>query len=185
MAQVKFRRVDTLPGTLDAGTFYFVDGGAYAESYLTDSTGNAKAIGNSTMINALISAQLATLSTHNAVIVADIAARDAATDGLETNEIILVLDASADSNVGSGAALYIWEAGEEEIHLIAKYENLTLDVTWDSIQDKPQELLDAISQRHTHSNKATLDQIGADGDTLTFKGAPLAGGATEWAQTDW
>lgn len=50
---VKFFKVTSLPLVLEADAFYYVANGSYAESYLTDSNGVAKRIGNSVMINEL------------------------------------------------------------------------------------------------------------------------------------
>lgn len=50
---VKFFKVTTLPGTLLANAFYYVENGNYAEAYLTDDSGAAKKIGNTQMIQEL------------------------------------------------------------------------------------------------------------------------------------
>lgn len=108
MAQIRFFKVATLPGTLEPDSFYFVESGSYSESYLTNSAGVARSIGNSAMINALINEALASLPGTGAPIlfVADIAARDALEP--ESAIFVLVQDASADPTVESGAALYAW-----------------------------------------------------------------------------
>lgn len=50
MAAVRFFKVTSLPTTLVPDAFYFVQNGNYAEHYLTDSTGVAKKVGNTQMI---------------------------------------------------------------------------------------------------------------------------------------
>lgn len=51
---IKFYKVTTLPTVLEPDSFYYVNsGGQYAEAYLTDSTGIAKKIGNTEMIEEL------------------------------------------------------------------------------------------------------------------------------------
>jgi hypothetical protein len=50
---VKFFKVDVLPTLLVANAFYYIENGEYAEAYLTDSSGVAKKVGNSQMIEAL------------------------------------------------------------------------------------------------------------------------------------
>lgn len=50
---VRFYKVTSLPSTLVPDSFYYVENGSYAESYLTDDTGVAKKIGNSEMIEAI------------------------------------------------------------------------------------------------------------------------------------
>ena len=121
MAQVKFKRVNALPATLEGGAFYFVEAGDYAESYVTNSTGQAKAIGNSAMINALVTAQLQNLSVNTVEVAADIAARDALIAGATANLLIIVLDATADTSVAAGAALYVYEKDADAVHKIAEY----------------------------------------------------------------
>lgn len=55
-ANISFFKVSTLPTSLVPNAFYFVKNDLYAESYLTDEEGIALAIGNSSMIVALIAA---------------------------------------------------------------------------------------------------------------------------------
>lgn len=51
---IKFYKVTTLPTVLEPDSFYYVNsGGPYAEAYLTNSTGIAKKIGNTEMIEEL------------------------------------------------------------------------------------------------------------------------------------
>jgi len=50
MAAVRFYKVLTLPTTLVPDAFYYVQNGNYVETYLTDSNGVAKKVGNTTMI---------------------------------------------------------------------------------------------------------------------------------------
>lgn len=53
MATVRFFKVTTLPATLVANAFYFVQNGTYAEHYVTDDDGIAKKVGNTQMIEEL------------------------------------------------------------------------------------------------------------------------------------
>lgn len=103
MAQIRFFKVATLPGTLEPDSFYFVENSNFAESYLTNSAGVARSIGNSAMINALINEALASLPGTGAPIlfVADIAARDA----LEPEGAIFVLVQDAARTRQSNRAL--------------------------------------------------------------------------------
>jgi hypothetical protein len=59
MSLIQFHKVTSLPGTLQANALYFVANGTIAETYITDNAGVAKSVGNSAMINALITQQLA------------------------------------------------------------------------------------------------------------------------------
>ena len=53
MAYVRFFKVTSLPATLEPDAFYYVENGDYAEAYLTDTSGVAKKIGNTDMIEEL------------------------------------------------------------------------------------------------------------------------------------
>lgn len=188
MAQVRFYKVTTLPGTLQPDAFYYVENGTYAESYLTNSAGVARAVGNSAMINALISEALANWSgaASTVQIVADIAARDALIATLEANAMILVIDASDDPTVDAGSALYAYDATAEETYKVAEYESMDVVLNWADIVDGPSstpaQIDSAVSQAHSHSNKATLDLLGADTDGLTYNGQ---GVTTRWATNNW
>ena len=187
MATVKFHKVTTLPGSLDADSFYFVDNGTYAESYLTDASSVAHSIGNSAMIttvaNALITSALSTLNTVE--VVADITARDLLATN-DRNQLVLVLDATDDVTVASGAAMYAFRNSDNTWYKVTEYESLDVTVTWASITGKPSSsptLIDeAVTQRHTHANKAQLDKIGESGGFMTYDGAVVA---SNWTTTNW
>lgn len=188
MALVKFHKVVTLPGTLEANSFYYVENGTYAESYVTDDTGAARSIGNSAMINALITAAIEDLAVglNSIEIVADIAARDALTAALDRNAMILVIDASADPTVDSGSALYAWDDVASEIYKIAEYESMDVVVAWSAITggpvSTPANIDEAVTMRHTHANKTTLDKLSEDGDGLLFDAAGIL---SRWTTLNW
>lgn len=50
---IKFFKVDALPNTLVPNAFYYVENNNYTEAYLTSSTGVAKKVGNTQMIEEL------------------------------------------------------------------------------------------------------------------------------------
>lgn len=188
MAQVKFFKVATLPATLQADAFYYVENGSYAESYLTNSAGVARAVGNTAMINALIEEALAGWSGEASAldIVADIAARDALVAGLDRNAMILVIDATGDPTVNAGSALYAYAAATQQIFKIAEYESMDVIVQWGEIEGRPTstpaQIDSAVSQAHSHTNKATLDLLGSDAEGLTYNGQ---GVTTRWATVNW
>ena len=53
MAAIRFFKVVALPATLVENAFYYVQNGSYAEQYITDSSGVAKKVGNTQMIQEL------------------------------------------------------------------------------------------------------------------------------------
>ena len=176
---IKMHQVTALPATLDPDSFYFVLNGNYAESYLTDNSGVAKHIGNSQMIMDLAQS----LIDSDNQVVADIASRDAISSP-NVGDLVLVIDASADVTVDSGAATYVWD-GSAYVK-ISEYESLDLIVNWSDIVGKPTSTPSAIDQAvtdsHTHVNKTELDKIGEDGDgCLTYNGVAI----DKWTTNNW
>lgn len=189
---LKFFALTTLPTTLVGNAFYYIKNGNYAESYLTDSAGSAKMIGNSAMIQAIVAAELANWSgdSTSIVIVPTIAARDALAAGATTNLLVLVLDATGDSTVTSGAALYAYELTGTTWHKLSEFESMDVVLKWADLQDKPvssvADIDDAVDKKHEHLNKAALDKIGEDAEGhLTYGGAAVGGGGTDWSEVDW
>lgn len=96
-------------------------------------------------------------------VVANIAARDALEpyEGLRVH----VKDASADSTVGEGWAEYLFDGTSWT--KTAESESIDVVQQWADIQGKPASstanIDDAVSKRHSHSNKATLDAITSAG----------------------
>jgi hypothetical protein len=188
MAIIKFNKVLTLPETLEPNTFYFVENGTFAESYITDAEGSARSVGNSAMVNALVNAALADWTGNASAmeIVPDIAARDALTADLDRNAMILVVDASGDPTVGSGSALYAYGAANATVYKVAEYESMDVVIQWSAIQggpsSTPAHIDEAVSLRHNHTNKATLDKISADAEGLLYDGAPVG---ARWSTANW
>lgn len=182
MAQIKFHKVGALPGTLEANAVYFVANGSYSETYVTNQSGTALAVGNSAMINALIAAQLTAVSELQKV--ASIAARNALT--LNRNSIVLVVDATADATVSAGAALYFWDHTAASWIKIAEYESLDVITAWNSISGRPSSAVadidDAVAKRHTHGNLATLNKLGEADGALTFDGTSVS---ASWNTNNW
>jgi hypothetical protein len=176
--KINFFKVNTLPATLEADSFYYVLNGTRAESYLTDNAGSAKLIGNTQMINDLINQALGGLNLDALEIVADIAARDAAQAGYASNKLVLVTDATADATVNAGAALYAYNNADDSFTKVSEYESLDIQLEWSQIQNRPlstvSQIDDAVAKRHTHANKAVLDLVTEDADLdLEFRGNPV------------
>ena len=164
MANLQFHKAAALPGTLVADAFYFVpstgpNGGLFAEAYLTDSAGAARLIGNTSMIQELINASLASINELQKV--ADIPARDALT--LTMNSLVLVSNASADATVNAGAALYFYDSVADTFEKVSEFESLDVTTDWADIANGPGSTVAAIDQAvadsHTHANKPVLDAI--------------------------
>lgn len=121
MPALKFNKVSTLPSTLEADAFYYVENGNFAESYLTNNAGTAKAIGNSAMIEAVAAPLIAAAisDVRSLQVVPDIAARDALE--FDRSMMVLVTDASGDPTVDSGASLYVYDIDSEQFIKIVPY----------------------------------------------------------------
>ena len=162
MATIKFHKVLVLPGTLEADSLYFVQNAGYTETYLTDTAGVAKSLGNSTMIAAVANTEISNrLAQHNLIeIVSDITARNLlATQN--RNLVVMVLDATGDATVTTGAALYAFKNADNSWTKVAEYEGMDAVVQWSNINGRPTssaaQLDAAVTNSHNHSNKAVLD----------------------------
>lgn len=189
MAQLKFYGVATLPAQLEADAFYYVQNGNYAESYVTNSSGVARMIGNSAMINALIAAELANWSgaSSQVIIVPDIAARSALVATADHNLMVLVVDATDDPTVATGSALYALDYLSETWYKLAEYESMDVVLDWDDLVNGPTstaaQIDSAVGQAHSHTNMTQLNKIGEDGNGgLTYGGVAVK---TQWEQKTW
>ena len=186
---LQFYGLSALPATLEADAFYFIENGNYVESYITNSMGTARQIGNSLMINTLVAAALANWSgaSSQVIIVPDILARDTLADTAETNLMVLVVDATGDATVGSGSALYALDFAATTWYKLAEYESMDVVLDWDDLVNGPTssaaQIDDAVSKAHSHANKAVLDKLteSAGGDLL-YDGEGLK---TQWLSKDW
>lgn len=203
MALIKFHKIagSLLPQVLEPNAFYYLerevdlgDGSPFlvAEGYLTNKTGQARALGNVSLIGNIASALISQqMSAMQAIRMApDIAARDTiAAEDPQINKLILVADASADPTVETGSALYFYDVSEETFTKVAEYESMDITFSWANLDGKPNstptQIDDAVGKAHTHANKAVLDELAEDGNQkLTYRGQSL-GGDLEWATVDW
>lgn len=182
--EVRFHKVNALPGTLEASAIYLVINGDYAEHYVTNSAGVAKMVGNSTMIDARIDAKLAAFNTSD--VVNNITERNALGATLNKNTIVYVLDATGDATVASGAASYIFNNANDTWTKLTEFESLDAAVSWTNISGKPSSTPGAIdaavTASHSHTNKAQLDKIGEDGSGIvTYNGDHIK----NWNTINW
>lgn len=183
MAAVKFYKVTSLPGTPVANAIYFVQNGDYAETYVTDSSGVAKGVGNTDMIEEIVTAQLS--GFNNIQVVADISARDAMS--LSGNALVLVTDATGDWTVASGAAMYFYRQSNDSFTKVTEYESMDVSLTWSAISGKPSSsaanIDAAVSASHTHSNITTLNKWGESGGLPAYDGAVIT--SADWTTNNW
>jgi hypothetical protein len=175
MAVFKVHKTTTVPATYAGHEIYFVAPSGkpnYVEIYVSNAAGNAlrRVITDQDvqdMINAAISGGV--------TIVDNISARNALTpyNGMQ----VLVLDASADPTVSSGAATYIYRSATSSWIKISEAESMDVILDWSNIQNRPTSSVSAIdaavANSHTHSNMTQLGYIGQDGNgDFTYNGNP-------------
>ncbi len=169
MQSLKFYKEVALPGSPDSNAIYAIKAGAATEVdlYISDTSGTAYPVVTDQRILNLISGAV----SPEIQIVADIAARDAL--ALTVNSFVVVQDASADATVDAGAALYVWDNANTTYSKLSEFESLDVVIDWADIQNKPASTVAAIDQAvtdsHTHANKAVLDGINTvgSGDIIT------------------
>lgn len=188
MPTLRVYKETALPSELQANALYFVAPSArpgYVEIYVTNAAGDAaRRVIDQATIQGMIDAAVAG-GTGGGVIVDDIAARNAleATNALQ----VLVIDASADPTVTSGAATYVWRESTGTWIKISEAESMDLSLSWSTLSGRPTSTpanIDAaVAARHVHANATQLDLIGEDGDqNLTYRGQRPG---VAWNSTGW
>ena len=99
-------------------------------------------------------------------------------------ELVMVTDASEDPTVESGWAIYRRLTNATDLtdlaswQKIAEKESLDVVVSWDNLKDKPTYTVSAIdaavTNSHTHANKAVLDKLSEQDGVLCYDGLPVA-----------
>ena len=196
---LKIYRETTLPGSLVPYAIYMIAPTArpdYVEMYVTDASGNAKRVINQSDINTMISTAIS--AANELKIVADIYARNQYIAPGTTStqaKYAFVMSASTgsnglyDSTVKSGGATYLYNpnVGYTSWIKISEAESMDMSVSWADIYGAPTssaaDIDDAVSKRHSHTNKTQLDKISENADgLLTYEGVlPLTG----WQSTTW
>lgn len=140
MLEMNFYKLNKLPEKLDSNSFYFINNGEFAESYLTNNNGEAFPIGNSAMITKVSQTFFddlkTTIITYN-----NISERDADFKNIKKSSLVLVKDASGDEHVVKGAALYWYNFDEKIFDLLSQYENIKFELSWNEIKDKPESFM--------------------------------------------
>lgn len=174
MATFKINRVTSLPGTPETNSIYLVTSATdFVEMYVTGNTTTPRRLYNESDIQALIDTALAGISSME--IAADITARDALGVAATANLLVLVLDASADATVTSGAATYAYDNGLDTWTKISEAESQDVILQWANItggpSSSPAAIDSAVSNSHTHTNKTQLDKVDENGDgDFTYNG---------------
>lgn len=164
---MRIERVTALPATLSPSTMYVVKSAdaALAEVYFSNNDGTeARHVINKSDIQGMITGAVSDFT--NIQVAADIAARNAMSP--TRNVMVLALDATADTTVTSGSALYLYDVGTTTWHKVSEFESLDVVLEWDAIQGRPTSTVaaidDAVLKAHTHANKTQLDKVGEGAD---------------------
>ena len=166
----KSTAVPSLP--CDPNAVFFVastSNSNYIEIYVSNNAGTAlKRLLTDADIQALIDASISGLDGEMPI-VADIAARNALS--LTKNTQVLVLDATGDSTVASGAATYLYQVSTTSWIKLSEAESLDLILQWTNIQGKPTSspsaIDTAVGNSHAHNDNLTqLNKIGENADGL-------------------
>lgn len=152
MAEVKFYKVNTLPSVLDTNAWYIVTNGNYAEAYVTTNNGVVKEVGNSAMINDILSSYV--FDSNSVKVVNTIADRNALS--LTADTLVYVKDASADSTVGLGSATYIWSY---------------YDSSWYKLVSGSVQSVTGLNTNNTDPKNPVV-RVSVDNTTITGSGTP-------------
>ena len=181
MSDLKVFKTTSVPATPVANAIYLVASGSFVEMYVTSTAGVAKRIPIESDIQGWIATAMA--GVNGVTIVADITARNALTP--TSNMFVYVVNATGDTSVAVGAAMYLYNFGATTWIKVTEYESLDLVMSWANLTGKPTSTpaaIDAAVTAATHANRTELDLIGSSGGVLTYNGNPVA---TQWIGTDW
>jgi hypothetical protein len=188
--QLKIFRVNALPAEQDrvVNSMYLVKGATAteAEMYLVGkTTGEVRHLPTGSDIDQKISTSISNFS--NMTVVADITARDA--QAPTRTMMTMVIDATGDSTVNSGSAIYVYDTGTSTWYKTSEVESMDMVLNWSQIVGGPNvtaaQVEAAVSATHTHANLTDLDKVATDGDGyLTYNNVsyrhPLLAATPEW-----
>ena len=173
---IKLTAVPALP--CEGSAVFFVapqNKPTYIEIYVSNNAGTAlKRLLTDTDIQGLIDASISGLAGEMPI-VADIAARNALSP--TSNTQVLVLDATGDPTVTSGAATYLYRVSTTSWIKLNEAESIDLVLQWANIQGKPTSsptaIDTAVGNSHVHNGNLTqLNKIGENADGfLTYNNA--------------
>jgi len=151
-----FTREENVPADPTINTVYITKGDVADEAEITI-IGDDPTVRRS-LINRSDVQQMINMSTQGfstTIIRENITARDA--DNHTVNQMVLVLDATADPDVDSGAATYVYDTALGGYHRIAEFESMDTVITWDSITDGPNATPAQIDAAMSKLAKITFD----------------------------
>ncbi len=186
MSAFRIERILVLPEEYTASTMYIMKSEEEGKVDLfftgTDVTDVRKVIGTSD-VNEIVLASLANFNTLE--IAATIDARDDLV--LSRNCLVLVLDATGDVTVDTGAALYAYDKNTTLFYKVSQFEPSGATVDWTEVGNRPESAPSAIDTAvglaHGHSNKEIIDGLSEDEDgNLLYNGQGISAvlAVSEW-----
>lgn len=190
MSKFTIVRVTSLPSTITPSTMYILKQptSQVAEVYFSNNDGSQLVPGISEQFITDKFASLLATGMGEIQIVDTINDRNRVTKN--GNSLIMVIDATGDEFGSTGTALYLYRAINASYFRVSVFDENRDGVSsggggtngpvwWNTIQGKPsstpEQIDDAVSKAHTHSNQATLDRIGVTDDgVLTVDGNVFA-----------
>ena len=175
MSDLKFQKVLALPTTFTPNTIYIVGNGEFnnvAGMYVSDLTGTTvRSIVDVAFTSDLIKNMLAEINSGRTFVVDTYS--DLSTVDTNLYTMTMVIDATGDVSVNSGAALYVYRQTTTSWVKISETESNDLVFDWQYLQNKPnatkEEIDAAVAASHSHSNSEVLNKIGEDQEgNITF-----------------
>ena len=189
MTEYKVFKETVVPAVLEPHSIYLIASAGtpdYLEIVVTTADGNStRRTLSASDVQSMIDSS--SPSGNFLEVVNDIAARDALIPTLDGNILILVLDASADSTVNAGTAMYAYRHSDTSLTKTSEGESIDVVLQWSNIQggpnSSPASIDTAVNNSHTHANASELDKIGENANgNLTYNGSLPK---TAWASTGW
>ncbi len=190
MSDLKFQKVLVLPTTFTPNTIYIVGNGEVnnvAGMYVSDLTGTTvRSIVDVAFTSDLINNMLSEINSGRTFVVDTYS--DLSTVDTNLYTMAMVIDATGDVSVNSGAALYVYRQTTTSWVKISETESNDLVFDWQYLQNKPnatkEEIDAAVAASHTHNNSEVLNKIGEDQEgNITFNNVvitPILLTKVEW-----
>lgn len=179
--ELYFEKVTALPGTLTGSTMYLLADGVEADRvdvHLTNIDGTeSRALMSGGTMDTKIQNVLDGFS--NIRVVSTITDRNALTASLNAFTLVMVTDASEDTTVGNGAAMYLYNPDTGVYTKVYEFEGIDIELAWDDIIGKPAstvaELDATATSSHSHDNATVLDAVSEQNSNLLYNGVEHTG----------
>lgn len=182
--QIFFFKETSVPSQPKANSVYAIKrpDSNYVEMYITTKTGEMQRLISESDINNIINSKFA--AAGSTTVVTDINARNAL-QNVVSGAQVYVVDATGDTSVKSGGAMYIYN-GTTWIKT-SETESMDIVLQWSGLvgapSSTPTEIDNAVQASHSHANKSTLDKLSEDTDgRILFDGKALS---TDWNNVGW